>query len=54
MTPSLIPMLSFLEPVRLWLLLLVPVLVGLYLLLVRRRSQRRRQVGQVCGQEHRL
>ncbi len=46
MTPSLIPMLSFLEPTRLWLLLLVPVLVGLYLLLVRRRSQRRRQVGQ--------
>jgi Ca-activated chloride channel family protein len=40
------PMLSFLAPQRLWLLLLVPVLVGLYLLLVRRRSNRRRQVGQ--------
>jgi Ca-activated chloride channel homolog len=40
-----VPMLSFLAPERLWLLALVPLLVGLYLLLVRRRSQRRKQVG---------
>ena len=36
-----IPMLSFLEPSRLWLLLLIPALAGLYLGLVRRRRNRR-------------
>ncbi len=40
------PMLSFLEPDRLWLLLLIPLLVGGYLLLVRRRMNRRKTVGQ--------
>jgi Ca-activated chloride channel family protein len=43
--PALVPMLSFLEPSRLWLLLLIPVLVGLYLALVRRASRRRATVG---------
>jgi Ca-activated chloride channel family protein len=37
------PMLSFLAPGRLWLLLLIPALVGLYLLLYRRRAQRRKK-----------
>jgi Ca-activated chloride channel family protein len=41
-----VPMMSFLAPERLWFLLLVPALVAVYLLLVRRRSNRRRQVGQ--------
>jgi len=39
------PLLSFLAPERLWLLLLIPALVALYLALVRRRISRRRQVG---------
>lgn len=39
------PLLSFLAPERLWLLLLIPVLVGGYLLLVRKRSSRRRAIG---------
>ncbi len=43
--PGLVPMLSFLEPGRLWLLLLIPALVGLYLALVRRANRRRAAVG---------
>lgn len=43
--PALVPMLSFLEPSRLWLLLLIPALVGLYLGLVRRAARRRAAVG---------
>jgi len=43
--PALVPMLSFLEPSRLWLLLLIPALVGLYLGLVRRAGRRRAAVG---------
>jgi len=39
------PMLQFLAPNRLWLLLLIPALVGLYLALVRRRAGRTRAVG---------
>ena len=39
------PMLSFLAPGRLWFLLLIPVLVGLYLWLVRRKLSRSRAVG---------
>jgi Ca-activated chloride channel family protein len=39
------PMLQFLAPERLWLLLLIPVLVGGYLLLSRRRAVRRRAMG---------
>src|SRR5947209_3252168 len=39
------PMLQFLAPTRLWLLLLVPVLVGIYLLLVQRKRNRNRSVG---------
>ena len=41
-----IPMLQFLAPARLWLLALIPALVGLYLLLVQRKRTRNRQVGQ--------
>jgi len=41
-----IPMLQFLAPNRLWLLLLIPALVSLYLLLVQRKRNRARQVGQ--------
>lgn len=40
-----VPMLQFLAPDRLWLLLLIPVLVGGYLLLTRRRATRRRAMG---------
>ena len=40
-----IPMLSFLAPSRLWLLLLIPALVGLYLWLVQRKKNRNRQLG---------
>ncbi|WP_091533097.1 VWA domain-containing protein [Microlunatus soli] len=40
---SLIPMLSFLAPSRLWLLLLIPALLVLYLLLYRRRAQKKKQ-----------
>lgn len=43
--PLSMPMLQFLAPNRLWLLLLIPVLVGLYLWLVQRLRVRRRQVG---------
>src|ERR687893_1648864 len=40
-----IPMLSFLAPNRLWLLLLIPALVGLYLWLVQRKKNRNKQIG---------
>jgi Ca-activated chloride channel family protein len=40
-----IPMLQFLAPSRLWLLLLIPALVGLYLLLIQRKRNRNKQVG---------
>ncbi|QDP98719.1 VWA domain-containing protein [Microlunatus elymi] len=41
------PMLSFLAPSRLWLLLLIPALVVLYLAIYRRKAQKKkRQVGQ--------
>ncbi|HEY9291280.1 MAG TPA: VWA domain-containing protein [Microlunatus sp.] len=50
MNPLLItatPMLSFLAPARLWLLLLIPALVLLYLLIYRRKAQKKkRQAGQ--------
>jgi Ca-activated chloride channel family protein len=42
---QLIPMLQFLAPARLWLLLIIPLLVGGYLLLARRRASRRRAMG---------
>jgi Ca-activated chloride channel homolog len=38
-------MLQFLAPSRLWLLLLIPALVGLYLLLIQRKRNRNKQVG---------
>jgi Ca-activated chloride channel family protein len=38
-------MLSFLEPNRLWLLLLIPALVGLYLWLVQRKRSRSKSMG---------
>jgi Ca-activated chloride channel family protein len=41
-----VPLLSFLAPTRLWLLAVIPVLVVIYLLLVRRKRNRNRQVGQ--------
>ena len=41
----LIPLLQFLAPQRLWLLLLIPALVGGYLLLSRRRASKRRSMG---------
>jgi len=40
-----IHMLSFLAPSRLWLLLLIPALVGLYLWLVQRKKSRKSQIG---------
>jgi Ca-activated chloride channel homolog len=40
-----IPMLQFLAPSRLWLLLLIPALVGLYVLLIQRKRNRNKQVG---------
>ena len=40
-----VPLLSFLAPKRLWLLVLIPALVGLYLLLNRRKAAKQRQVG---------
>src|SRR5215210_2187088 len=40
-----IPLLSFLAPSRLWLLLLIPVLVGLYLWLVQRKRNRNKGLG---------
>jgi Ca-activated chloride channel family protein len=42
---QLVPMLQFLAPDRLWLLLIIPVLVGGYVLLARRRASRRRSMG---------
>ena len=39
------PLLSFLEPNRLWFLLLIPALVAVYLLMVRRKQLRSRSVG---------
>ncbi|MBA8795778.1 Ca-activated chloride channel family protein [Friedmanniella endophytica] len=45
MSPLIVPMLSFLAPQWLWLLLAVPVLIGLYLGLLRRKANRNRQVG---------
>lgn len=40
-----IPLLSFLAPQRLWLLLLIPLLVLLYLWMVQRKRNRSRQMG---------
>lgn len=40
-----IPMLQFLAPSRLWLLLLIPALVGLYAWMVQRKRSRTKQVG---------
>ena len=40
-----VPMLSFLEPSRLWLLLLIPALVGLYVWLVQRKRNRQAAMG---------
>ena len=40
-----IPMLSFLAPSRLWLLLLIPALVALYLWLVQRKKNRNKHLG---------
>lgn len=40
-----VPLLAFLAPQRLWWLLLIPLLVGLYVGLVRRRQLRNRQIG---------
>lgn len=42
----LVPQLSFLSPARLWLLLLIPALVTLYLLLNQRKSQQRKRASQ--------
>ena len=42
---TMVPMLQFLAPSRLWLLLLIPALVGLYLWLVQRKRARTRLVG---------
>ena len=42
---TLTPMLSFLEPSRLWFLLLIPALVGLYLWLVNRKRKRNAKIG---------
>ena len=39
------PLLSFLAPTRLWLLLLIPLLVVIYLLMVRRKRNRSTQLG---------
>ena len=41
---ALVPLLGFLQPERLWLLALIPLLAGLYLGLVRRQQRRRRRV----------
>lgn len=40
-----IPMLQFLAPSRLWLLVLIPALVGLYLWMVQRKRNRNKHVG---------
>ena len=42
------PMLSFLAPNRLWLLLLIPALVGLYLWLVQRKRNRNKSIGKTA------
>ncbi len=42
---ALMTLLAFLEPNRLWLLLIIPALVGTYLALVRRRRVRRQTMG---------
>jgi Ca-activated chloride channel homolog len=42
------PMLSFLAPSRLWLLLLIPALVGLYLWLVQRKRNRNKSLGRTA------
>ena len=42
LTTLMVPLLQFLAPNRLWLLLVIPVLVGLYLWLVQRRRVRNR------------
>jgi Ca-activated chloride channel homolog len=42
------PMLSFLAPNRLWLLLLIPALVGLYLWLVQRKRNRNKSMGRTA------
>ncbi len=44
-TALLVPMLQFLAPQRLWLLLLIPALVGLYLWMVQRKRSRSTQIG---------
>ena len=43
---ALTPLLSFMEPVRLWWLLLIPVLVGAYLGLVNRKRKRNAKIAQ--------
>lgn len=45
MAVTMIPLLQFLAPNRLWLLVLIPLLVGGYVLLARRRAGRRRAMG---------
>lgn len=40
------PLLQFMSPQRLWWLLLIPLLIGVYLLLIRRRASRRRSLDQ--------
>ena len=45
MTTRLIPMLTFMEPGRLWWLVLIPVLLLLYLVLLRRTGKRSRTTG---------
>ena len=42
---TMMPLLSFLAPSRLWLLLLIPLLVGLYLWLVQRKRSRSKTMG---------
>jgi Ca-activated chloride channel homolog len=42
------PLLSFLAPNRLWLLLLIPALVGLYLWLVQRKRNRNKSMGKTA------
>lgn len=45
MAPMMVPMLEFLAPVRLWFLVLIPVLVGLYLAMVYRKRNKNKNVG---------
>ncbi len=45
MTDLMVPLLQFLAPSRLWLLSLIPALVGVYLGLVQRRYRRNQQLG---------